>query len=299
MNFISYVHDGKENYGILKDNKTSIVPMNKILDKIGQEVPSNLLQFIQIYSDNLIPSIKEALGNTSFEEIPLDDVKITAPIPYPRRNVFCLGKNYADHAVEIKSLPGNKAEVPKEPIYFTKIADPALGHKDEVYIPQEYTNLLDYEVELAIIIGKDGKNISAEEAEDYIFGYTIANDISARDIQNKHIQWFKGKSLDNACPIGPWIVDKSDIDFPVELDISCSVNSEVRQNSNTKNLIFDIPTILSDLSHGITLRAGDIILTGTPAGVGMGMDPPNLLKSGDVVECTIEKIGSLINYIKQ
>lgn len=308
MKFISYQYNCNENYGILNANDTAIIPMTTLLLELNKEVPKNLLEFIQTYSDSLVEDFQAILDSTKalgdsiasqkdFETIALGQVKITAPIAYPRRNIFCLGKNYADHAVEIKSLPGEKAEVPSQPIYFTKIADPAIGHEDKISISEGSNKQLDYEVELAIIIGKDGKDISPEDSEDYIFGYAIGNDITARDIQKRHIQWFKGKSLDSASPIGPWIVHKSDIPYPVELDISCKVNGEVRQSSNTKNLIFDIPTIISDLSSGLTLRAGDIILTGTPAGVGMGMNPPKFLKSGDVIESYIEKVGSLINYV--
>jgi len=295
MKFISYIYDGREDYGIL--DKGSIVPMASLLGHLGKAIPENLLEFIRIYSDSLIKDFEVVLSTEDIEKIPYDDVKVTAPIPSPRRNVFCLGKNYKDHALEMKGFTDVKTDIPEYPIYFTKVADPCIGHMDKVIVPKGYTEKVDYEVELAIIIGKDGKDIPKEKAEEYIFGYTIANDISARDIQTKHNQWFKGKSLDTFTPVGPYIVHKAQIGFPVELDISCKVNGELRQNSNTKHLIFDISYIISDLSKGLTLRAGDIILTGTPAGVGMGFDPPKLLKSGDVVECYIEKIGTLTNII--
>ncbi len=295
MKFISYIYDGREDYGIL--DKGSIVPMASLLGHLGKAIPENLLEFIRIYSDSLIKDFEVVLSTEDIEKIPYDDVKVTAPIPSPRRNVFCLGKNYKDHALEMKGFTDVKTDIPEYPIYFTKVADPCIGHMDKVIVPKGYTKKVDYEVELAIIIGKDGKDIPKEKAEEYIFGYTIANDISARDIQTKHSQWFKGKSLDTFTPVGPYIVHKAQIGFPVELDISCKVNGELRQNSNTKHLIFDISYIISDLSKGLTLRAGDIILTGTPAGVGMGFDPPKLLKSGDVVECYIEKIGTLTNII--
>ncbi len=301
MKFITYSHNKQENYGLLNTNISSVIPMDTILDKLGKKTPRNLLEFIHIYSDTLVSDFQRLFDSDELLGIPLDNVKLLSPIPYPRRNVFCLGKNYADHALEVDSLPSEKlgkSGIPDNPIYFTKVADPAIGNKDKIIIPKEYTNKLDYEVELAIIIGKDGKNIPYAYAQDYIFGYTIGNDVSARDVQSRHIQWFKGKSLDTATSIGPWIVHKSEICYPVELDISCKVNDEVLQNSNTKHLIFDIPTIISDLSQGLTLRAGDIILTGTPAGVGMGMNPPRFLKSGDVVECYVEKIGTLINYVQ-
>lgn len=296
MKFISYIYDGKEGYGIVDEN--SIVPMNALLKVLGKNTPESLLDFICTYSDSLLGDLKAVLSKENIEKIPYDRVKITAPIPHPRRNIFCLGKNYREHALEIKSLPGGKTAIPDYPIYFTKVADPCIGHMDKVIIPKEYSENIDYEVELALVIGKDGRDIPMEKAEEYIFGYTIANDITARDIQRKHVQWFKGKSLDTFTPLGPYIVHKSQIGFPVELDISCSVNGEIRQKSNTKHMIFDIPYIISDLSKGLTLRAGDIILTGTPAGVGMGFDPPRFLKAGDVVECYIEKIGTLVNIVE-
>lgn len=297
MKFVTYIVDGQENYGVIKEDKGMVVPMKVLLEKMNLEVPNNLLEFIEIYSDSLIPRLKESLEAVD-EGIALDNIKITAPIPYPRRNVFCLGKNYAEHAMEVQSLPTGSDAIPKHPIYFTKIADPAIGHMDKIIIPKDYTIDIDYEVELAIVIGKDGKDIPPEKAEDYIFGYTIGNDISARDVQKRHIQWFKGKSLDSFTPMGPWLVHKSVIEFPVELEIACKVNGEIRQKSNTKKLIFDIPYIISDLSKGLTLRAGDIIMTGTPEGVGMGHKPPKYLKPGDVVECYIEKIGTLVNVVE-
>ncbi len=298
MKFLSYELGKKEGYGILNEKNYMVIPMETLLRELNKDVPKNLLDFIRAYSDSLIGDLKEVLENIKDKGIPLKAVKITAPIKYPRRNVFCLGKNYVEHAKEIKNLPSGNTIIPDNPIYFSKIADPAIGHMDKVIIPKDYSNKFDYEVELGIIIGKDGKDIPYEEAEDYIFGYTIGNDITARDLQTKHIQWLKGKSLDTCTAIGPYIVHKSAIPFPVELDIGSKVNGEIRQSSNTRNLIFDIPTIISDLSRGLTLRAGDIILTGTPAGVGMGFEPPKYLKSGDIVECYIEKIGTLTNIIE-
>ncbi len=298
MKFLSYIYNNQESYGVLKESKDTVVPMTSLLNLLSRNCPSNLLGFIQMYSDSLNPEIEQILDENYSEELALDEIKITAPIPNPRRNVFCLGKNYVEHAMEIKILSTGKDTVPDYPIYFTKVCNPAIGDMDEVIIPKEYTEKIDYEVELALIIGKDGKDILPEDAESYIFGYTIANDISARDIQIKHVQWFKGKSLDTFTPMGPYIVDKAEIKFPVELDISCKVNDEIRQNSNTNKLIFDIPYIISDLSKGLTLRAGDIILTGTPSGVGIGFKPHKYLKSGDIVQCYIEKIGTLNNPIK-
>lgn len=191
----------------------------------------------------------------------------------------------------------NKEDI-KYPIYFSKIANPAIGNNDDITYNPNVTNRVDYEVELAVIIGMTCSNIKPDEAKNYIFGYTIVNDISARDIQTNHIQWFKGKSLDTFCPMGPYIAYKDVINYPVKLNISCKVNGEMRQNSNTEKMMFDIDYIISDLSKGITLNPGDIIITGTPEGVGLGFKPPRLLNNGDVVECEIEGIGKLINNVR-
>ncbi len=220
-----------------------------------------------------------------------------APIPYPKRNVFCIGKNYEEHAREIKITKISDNFIPENPIYFTKVASPAIATGDNICFSKEVTTQVDYEAELAVIIGKEGTNIKPEEAEEYIFGYTVANDVSARDLQVKHKQWFKAKSLDTFCPMGPVIVHKNEIAYPLELNIQCRVNGELRQNSNTRNMIFDIAYIISDLSKGFTLKPGDIICTGTPAGVGMGFEPPKMLKHGDIVECYVESIGTITNKV--
>lgn len=298
MNFASFLYKGNRDYGVLNNNKTKVIPMKILLNELNKEIPNNLLEFIEMYSSNLITDINYTISLNNHKGIPLKDVRLIAPIPNPRRNIFCLGKNYVDHAKEIKHVLKDTIDIPPFPIYFSKIADPAIGHLDTVLIPTNLMTTLDYEVELAIIIARDGKDISPEKVEDYIFGYTIANDITSRHIQTKHVQWFKSKSLDTFAPMGPYIVHKSEIEYPPKLDITCKVNDEIRQNFNTEKLIFDISYIISDLSKGLTLRAGDIILTGTPAGVGVGFNPPKFLQHGDIIECTIDKIGVLVNYIE-
>lgn len=249
------------------------------------------------------PNLIDHLDNLSqlkqsSERLNIEDVKILAPIEYPRRNLFCMGKNYYDHALEMKGKTSDLVDIPTDPIYFSKTASPAMHHLGLIDGHVGISECLDYEVELAIIIGKEGRDICKENAEDYIFGYTICNDISARDLQVKHIQWHKGKCLDGFCPLGPIVISKDEIPYPPKLAIKSYVNDELRQNGNTSDLIFDFDTIISDLSKGMTLYPGDIILTGTPAGVGMGFDPPKYLKSGDKVTCDIEHIGQLTNYIK-
>lgn len=297
MYILTYNYKNKEYVGFLDNEKKGIIPASTIFAKLNLPEPFDMLNLIDIIDGLNIEILSEVIASSKCELL-LDEVKLSAPIPYPKRNVICLGKNYLDHVNEVKSLKNVNADVPKKPIYFSKIAYPAVGHKEYVIAHSDVVKQLDYEVELAIIIGKKCKNVSKEEAEELIFGYTIANDISARDIQQDHVQWHKGKSFDTYCPMGPYIVHKSNIAFPPNLEIKSYVNGELRQNGNTSQLIFDIPTIISDLTKGITLYPGDIIITGTPAGVGAGFNPPRYLYSGDTIECVIEGIGTLTNTIK-
>lgn len=297
MKFATYRHKDQDKSQLGMVTEKGMVPLGD-LGLPQDAIEKGMIPFIESYPQ-LKKMLQSALSQNQLEAIPLEEVKLESPIPYPRRNVFCLGKNYLDHAEEIKSIPGAPSQVPTNPIYFTKVAYPSIGTGDVILNHKEITDSLDYEVELAVVIGKKGKNIPLEDAQDYIFGYTIGNDISVRNIQMKHTQWFKGKSFDTCCPLGPVIVTKEDIPFPPDLSISCRVNGELRQKSRTSKLIFDIPTILSDLSQGITLYPGDVILTGTPAGVGLGFDPPKTLHPGDEVLCEIERIGQLVNYVEK
>ena len=240
------------------------------------------------------------------EDVPEDaqkisggDVKLLSPIPRPRQDVLCLGINYTAHAEEAERFSKESfgGERPY-PIFFSKRVCYSQG--TDAPIPA-YTGLvdsLDYECELGIVIGKDAKNVKRADVPDYIFGYTIVNDVSARNLQTRHKQWYFGKSLDGFTPIGPCIVSADEFPFPPKQRIACRVNGDVRQDSNTANLITGITDIIVMLSEGMTLKAGTVIATGTPAGVGMGMKPPTFLKPGDVVECEIEGIGVLRNYIE-
>lgn len=297
MKFAQYRLNDQEDIhlGVLKEE--GMVPLES-LGFLQEDLPADMLSLIDAYP-RWERSLEIALAQDDLVYLKVESLQLVSPIPYPRRNVFCLGKNYLDHAEEIKSIPGAPSQVPQHPIYFTKVAYPTSGPGDTILNYKELTDSLDYEVELAVIVGKKGKNILKEDALDYIFGYTVANDITVRNIQMKHTQWFKGKSFDTCCPIGPVIVTKDEIAFPPDLAIRCLVNGEVRQESRTSLLIFDIPTILSDLSQGITLHPGDIILTGTPAGVGWGAKPPKTLKPGDELRSEIEHIGTLVNYVEK
>lgn len=298
MKFINFEYNNLKKLGILLSEK--IVPIGIIASSLDMPSPKDMNDLIDTWNEETLYRVKNALDTMDIEKVSLSlsRVKVLPPIEYPRRNLFCLGKNYIDHAEETRDLPGGDIDIPEYPIYFTKLGHPCIGHNDMILNHKELTEKVDYEVELAVIIGKDGINISYDDAEEYIFGYTIVNDVSARNIQRKHGQWFKGKSLDTFTPMGPVIVHKSDIPFPVELKIKCSINGELRQNSNTRKLIFDIPSIISDLSKGMHLRKGDIITTGTPAGVGLGFDPFKFLKSGDLIDCYIENIGILSNIFE-
>jgi 2-keto-4-pentenoate hydratase/2-oxohepta-3-ene-1,7-dioic acid hydratase in catechol pathway len=225
------------------------------------------------------------------------DVRPLAPLPHPRRNIICLGKNYREHAKEMARKMGTSAEPPAHPIFFTKATTSIIGPDAPIPSHGGITTKVDYEAELAIIIGQGGKGISREQAMEHVFGYTIINDISARDLQKDHQQWFLGKSLDGFAPMGPLLAHRSIMPAPHDIAISCWVNGEPRQHATLAELIFDIPTIISTLSAGMTLLPGDIIATGTPAGVGMGFEPARYLQPGDEVVIDITGVGRLRNRI--
>ena len=222
----------------------------------------------------------------------LSQAKIVSPIPWPRKNVILLGVNYKEHIEEGARARSIELKYPEAPVFFTKPATSVIGHLGKV-VHHRATEKLDFEIELAVIIGKKGRDIPKEKVYDYIFGYTVCLDMTARDLQRKHGQWFKGKSLDTFCPLGPWIVHKSALPDPHQLRLVCRVNGEVMQDGNTRDMIFDIPTTIETLSQGMTLEPGEIISTGTPSGVGFARVPPFFLKAGDKVEGEVEGVGLL------
>lgn len=241
--------------------------------------------------------IKKARTDTGFI-LPMDQLSLMAPIPAPRRNVLCIGMNYREHAAESLRAKGLPVKMPEVPVFFTKATTTVNGPYDDIPFDAAVSTQIDWEVELAVIIGRAGKNISRAQALEHVFGYTVLNDVSARDLQNAHGgQFFKGKSLDGACPMGPWVVTRDEIPDPQTLKMICRVNGAVMQESHTGDMIFDIPAIIEWLSKGMTLLPGDIIATGTPSGVGFARTPPVFLKPGDVVECEIEKIGVIRNRV--
>lgn len=278
--------------------------MKLIRYKYNEETQIGVLENDKIFSLNIekidmLYGIDISTLQKSLSGILACDARVLPVIERPDQDVLCLGINYAAHAEESARFKKEAFVKRDKPIYFSKRVNRFLGDGEAIDGHFDIVNSLDYEVELAVIIGKDAKNVSKEDAADYIFGYTILNDMSARNLQTEHSQWYFGKSLDDFTPIGPVITTADEISFPPKLSIKSYVNGELRQDSNTELLINTIDEIIEELSRGITLKAGTIIATGTPAGVGMGFEPPKFLEMGDKVECEIEGIGKLTNIIKQ
>src|SRR5437660_204355 len=224
-------------------------------------------------------------------------VQVTFPIIRRRKNIVCLGLNDADHASESDEVTGRSSTTLEAPIFFTKATTTVNGPYGEIVIDPTVSEQVDWEAELAVIIGKKGKNIREEDALEYVFGYTVLNDVTARDLQSRHKQYFKGKSIDGYCPMGPWIITADEVPDPHQLPIRLRVNAVTKQEANTSMMIFSIPQIITILSNGMTLEPGDIIATGTPSGVGFARNPPEFLKAGDVMETEVEGIGVLRNVV--
>ncbi len=299
MKFVTADIDGKAFVGVVDESSSKVLPLHKAAEKkYGEsDFPETMIECIAL-GDAFIHKVRDLLDWAVRQEegllIPLEDVRLIAPIPVPRKNIFCVGKNYAEHAIEM----GSKDDIPEHVMVFTKAPTTVIGTEEMILSHRDITEQLDYEGELAIVIGREGRGIKREEALKFIFGYTIINDITARDLQAKHKQFFIGKSLDTTCPMGPWIVHSQAIENPNNLQIQTTVNGEVRQESNTENFIFPVEEIIAVLSQGMTLQPGDIIATGTPAGVGKGFKPPRFLQPGDRIEISVEKIGTLKNKVE-
>ena len=241
--------------------------------------------------------VKKVAGQAR-SPIPLGSAKLLAPIPRPRKNIFCVGWNYVEHFEEGKHGRAAGVEYPAHPAFFSKAPGTVIGPYDTVPLHAGVTEKLDWEVELGVVIGKGGKNIPEAAALNHVYGYTAINDVSAREVQRQHgQQWFKGKSLDGTCPMGPWIVTRDEIPNPHGLRLTSRVNRQIKQDSNTQFMYFKVPRIIGELSAGLTLEPGDIISTGTPAGVGHARTPPEFMKAGDVLETEVEGIGLLRNPI--
>jgi len=292
MRLVTYIDNADITKTGLLNNDT-VVPLEQL------DISNDMNEIIKDFQN-----VKKIIGKNKIESLTsvnVSDIKLLAPIPRPLRNIMCVGKNYHDHAQEFYGSgfdSSGKKAVADFPVIFTKATTSVIATDENIILANDYTNTTDYEGELGLILSKGGKNIKPEDAYDYIFGYTIINDVSARNIQKQHEQWFIGKSPDTYCPMGPSIVTSDEIGDVTKLKLKTTVNGEVRQDSIVERLIFDIPTLLSTISKTMTLEVCDIIATGTPAGVGIGFEPPVYLKSGDQVEVSIDKLGVLRNTIK-
>ena len=288
MKLVTYRFENTQRVGVLTQDETAILPLDY----------SDMNTLIETASPADLRSAASAAERAGVR-VPLAEVELLAPIPRPRQDILCLGMNYKDHADEAAQYNA-EAFTKEKPVavYFSKRVSQAVAPEGDIERHADLVGRLDYEVELGVILGKAARNVKAEEAGDYIFGYTVLNDVSARDVQTSHKQWYFGKSLDGFTPMGPCIVTADEIAFPPALDISSTVNGEPRQHSNTRLFLTGIPALLEELTAGMTLLPGTIIATGTPAGVGMGFDPPKFLQSGDVVECTIQGIGTIRNTVR-
>jgi 2-keto-4-pentenoate hydratase/2-oxohepta-3-ene-1,7-dioic acid hydratase in catechol pathway len=287
MRIASYRVDGRRFVGLVSEDRTKVIPL--ALSK--EQAERGALAIIEMAAAG------QALPPAEGPALEISSVRLEAPIPVPRRNIWCVGRNYHAHAKELQAsvFKGNDANPESWPIVFTKVPECVVGPYDDVSLPgAAVSEQIDYEAELAVVIGRGGKNIRRTDAMQHVFGYTAVNDVTARDVQMRHQQWDMGKSFDNFCPMGPWLVTADELDG-TRTRVRCWVNGELRQDGPTENLIFDIPTLIETVSRGITLYPGDVIATGTPAGVGMGLQPPRFLKSGDVVRIEIDGLGAIEN----
>jgi 2-keto-4-pentenoate hydratase/2-oxohepta-3-ene-1,7-dioic acid hydratase in catechol pathway len=291
MKIAAYIYQGQPGVGLVSSDGQSLQP-------IGVPTPERSRGALAVVELLSAGEPLPALG----APVPVSAVRLTAPLPRPRRNIFCVGKNYHAHAKEFAgsgfdSSAKSGGDIPTVPIVFTKVPESVIAPGATVEIPTAVSTAIDYEAELAVVIGKGGKGISKAQAMDHVWGYTIVNDVTSRDWQSRHQQWDMGKSFDTFCPMGPWLVSADECDG-TRTRVRCWVNGELRQDAPTTDLIFDIPTLIETLSAGITLYPGDVIATGTPVGVGIGFKPPKYLQSGDVVRIEIDGIGVLENPVK-
>ena len=296
MKFVWYEKNGIKQLGVLQKEESHILSLKDLLPERGF---LDLLDFIKRYTPEDIAVIRGAMEKEKPQGTPLTKVRVLSPIERPIHDIICVGVNYESHLKESTlGLKDPKLDGPKEPVYFSKRAVSILGTEEPIEGFLSLDNALDYEVELAVLIGKEGRDIPKEKVKNHIFGYTVFNDVSSRTLQKNHIQWYKGKSLDTHSILGPYVLFAEDAAYPPDFIVETRVNGELRQKSSTRLFIHDVDKLISDFSRGITLEAGDIIATGTPSGVGMGFDPPKFLKSGDLVECSISGIGTLRNTVR-
>jgi 2-keto-4-pentenoate hydratase/2-oxohepta-3-ene-1,7-dioic acid hydratase in catechol pathway len=299
MKLSTYLYNNIQSVGVLNTDETHLYPLSS-----NGLAFTSMLELIKSYNKAVVAdlsSLAEKPAAKVKDAAPVEAVHLLAPIPSAERDVICLGKNYFEHAKESARFKGEDFDPDKatkdKPIYFSKNGSKMIGNNDPIPAHSDITDSVDYECELGVIIGKSAARLKPDEVREHIFGYTIINDVSARNLQLEHKQWYFAKSLDGFCPSGPYIITADSVSYPPSLNISSKINGELRQNSNTSKLIHSIDEVVCELSAGTTLEAGTIIATGTPDGVGMGFNPPKFLKHGDKVECIIEAIGTLTNTI--
>jgi 2-keto-4-pentenoate hydratase/2-oxohepta-3-ene-1,7-dioic acid hydratase in catechol pathway len=297
MKLVTFTHRGRSRLGIVDVEQKAVIDLSVAAPRL----PTDMTSLVEAGDRGLKALATAARTRKRDARLPLSRVTLRAPFPTPRRNVLCVGKNYYDHAHEFDKSGFNATKgdsaIPELPIIFTKAPSSVIGPGDPIPGHLDPTKSVDYEVELAVIIGKGGRGITKRDAFKHVYGYTIINDVTARHLQADHKQWFLGKSIDGFCPMGPWLVTADEVGNVRKLRVESKVNGEVRQSAIVKDLIFDIPTLIATLSKGMTLQPGDIIATGTPAGVGIGFKPPKFLKKGDVVTLTIDRLGVLENAV--
>ena len=297
MRFLTYDRDGDPRLGLLLEDR--IVDVAELGAGAKPRFPADMLAFLEA-SMELRAAIEDISAKLEAgsdllrkRSVALSETRLLAPVPRPRRNLVCVGLNYAEHASESRVTSG----IPEHVVLFTKPPSTVIGPEAAIPWHGQVSTRIDWEVELVAVIGRRGMNISEAEALDYVFGYTIGNDITARDLQARHQQWYKGKGLDGFCPLGPWIVSADELGDPQKLQLQLRVNGELKQDANTSDMIFGVAKLISAWSQGMTLEPGDLLMTGTPSGVGFARKPPEYLKPGDVVEAEIGGIGLLRNAV--
>ncbi|MEJ2480808.1 MAG: fumarylacetoacetate hydrolase family protein [Acidihalobacter sp.] len=292
MLLVSFTTGADRRIGVLDRAREEIID----LSLASPALPQDMSAFIALGEEGLAAA-RTALAADD-QRLPLSEVSLIAPLPRPARNIMCIGKNYRDHANEVKSLPAGGNDLPEHPIVFTKVPSTVIGPGAAIPSYLDASRTTDYEGELGVVIGRGGRGITREAAMEHVYGYTVLNDVTARDLQKRHLQWFVGKSLDGFCPMGPALLTADEVPDVRALRIQTRVNGELRQDGCVDDLIFDIPTLIETLSAGMTLEPGDVIATGTPAGVGAGFNPPKYLQPGDHVAITIDPIGTLENPVE-
>ena len=297
MKLVTFKSGAEERIGILDDRKGILDIVKAGTTMLGRDMPADMLAFIAAGATALADA--KRLAGTADGWIAAASVELMAPIPHYRKNIFCVGRNYKLHIEEGARARGVPVSFPPVPEFFSKPPTTVIGNGDDIRWDSRATKQLDYEIELGIVIGRTCVNLTEADALSAVFGYTIVNDVSAREIQKAHGQWFKGKSMDTFAPIGPCIVTADEFGDPSGHQVVLKVNGAVRQDSNTSDMLFNCAQIVASLTSGLTLEPGDTIATGTPSGVALGMEPPVWLKEGDVVELTISGIGTLTNKVRQ